>query len=35
MRSCGEEEGKGWVYFSDEAFDEYMPLILKREESVA
>lgn len=29
------EEGKGWVYFSDEAFDEYMPLILKREESVA
>jgi hypothetical protein len=29
------EDGKGWVYFSDEAFDEYMPLILKREESVA
>jgi hypothetical protein len=29
------EEGKGWVYFSDEAFDEFMPLILKREESVA
>jgi hypothetical protein len=29
------EDGKGWIYFSDEAFDEYMPLILKREESVA
>jgi hypothetical protein len=29
------EDGKGWVYFSDEAFDEFMPLILKREESVA
>jgi hypothetical protein len=29
------EDGKGWVYFSDEAFDEYMPLILKREESEA
>ena len=29
------EDGKGWVYFSDEAFDEYMPIILKREESVA
>ncbi len=29
------EEGKGWVYFSDEAFDEYMAINLKREESVA
>jgi hypothetical protein len=27
------EEGKGWVYFSD--FDEHLPIILKREESVA
>ena len=29
------EDGKGWVYFSDEAFDEYMAITLKREESVA
>jgi hypothetical protein len=29
------EDGKGWVYFSDEAFDEHMAINLKREESVA
>jgi hypothetical protein len=29
------EEGKGWVYFSDEAYDEHLPITLKREESMA